>query len=98
MREALSRRRAAARPGPSQNGTGAVGRRWGRAEAPILETLGRVCLRWRCRAATYMRGVSSRRRAAARPITLPNGTGAVGRRWVRGPAALYVLLVLMCLR
>ena len=26
----------------------------------------------------------SRRRAAVRPITSPNGTGAVGRRWVRG--------------
>ena len=33
---------------------------------------------------TCMRAVCSRRRAAARPITLPNGTGAVGRRWVRG--------------
>ena len=45
----------------------------------------RLCvLRWRCRAATCMRGAISRRRAAARPITLPNGTGAVGRRWARG--------------
>ena len=45
---------------------------------------GSAVLRWRCRAATCMRGAISRRRAAARPITLPNGTGAVGRRWVRG--------------
>src|SRR6266496_2923142 len=30
-----------------------------------------------------MRGVSSRRRAAARRFPLPNGTGALGRRWVR---------------
>ena len=29
-------------------------------------------------------GAISRRRAAARPTTSPNGTGAVGRRWVRG--------------
>ena len=48
------------------------------------DEIGDVCLRWRCRAATCMRGAISRRRAAARPITSPNGTGAVGRRWVRG--------------
>ena len=33
---------------------------------------------------TCMRAAVSRRRAAARPITSRNGTGAVGRRWVRG--------------
>ena len=41
-------------------------------------------LRWRCRAALCMRAAISRQRAAARPITSRNGTGAVGRRWVRG--------------
>ena len=40
--------------------------------------------RWRCRAATCMREAISRRRAAARPTTLPNGTGARGRPWARG--------------
>ena len=43
-----------------------------------------VWMRWRCRAARCMRAAISRRRAAARPITSRNGTGAVGRRWVRG--------------
>ena len=43
-----------------------------------------VCLRWRCRAATCMRGAISRRRAAWRRLTSPNGTGAVGRPWARG--------------
>ena len=43
-----------------------------------------LCARWRCRAARCMRAAVSRRRAATRPITSPNGTGAVGRRWVRG--------------
>jgi len=33
------------------------------------------CGRWRCRAATCMPGACSRRRAAVRPHTLPNGTG-----------------------
>ena len=37
------------------------------------------CMRWRCRAASCMRAAISRRRAAARPITSRNGTGAVGR-------------------
>ena len=37
----------------------------------------RLCLvRWRCRAATCMRGAVSPRRAAAARTTLPNGTGA----------------------
>ena len=44
----------------------------------------RMCLRWRCRAARCMRAAISRRRAAARPITSRNGTGAVGRPSVRG--------------
>ena len=43
-----------------------------------------MCVRWRCRAATCMRGDRSPRRAAPRQIALPNGTGAIGRRWVRG--------------
>jgi hypothetical protein len=43
-----------------------------------------MCMRWRCRAAHCMRAAISRRRAAARPITSRNGTGAVGRRSVRG--------------
>ena len=43
-----------------------------------------MCLRWRCRAARCMRAAISRRRAAARPITSRNGTGAVGRPSVRG--------------
>ena len=43
-----------------------------------------LCMRWRCRAARCMRAAISRRRAASRPITSRNGTGAVGRRWVRG--------------
>jgi hypothetical protein len=42
------------------------------------------CMRWRCRAARCMRAAISRRRAAARPITSRNGTGAVGRPSVRG--------------
>ena len=41
-------------------------------------------LRWRCRAARCMRAAISRRRAAARPLTSRNGTGAVGRPSVRG--------------
>ena len=44
----------------------------------------RSCLRWRCRAARCMRAAISRRRAAARPITSRNGTGAVGQPSVRG--------------
>src|SRR5205814_6630595 len=32
-------------------------------------------------------GAISRLRVAARPITSPNGTGAVGRLWVRGSVA-----------
>ena len=43
-----------------------------------------MCMRWRCRAARCMRAAISRRRAAARPITSRNGTGAVGRPSVRG--------------
>src|SRR5438874_11704366 len=49
-------------------------------------------MRWRCLAASSTRCPFSRRRAAARPITLPNGTGAVGRRWVRGLAAAALCL------
>ncbi len=56
---AISRRRAAARPTTLPNGTGAVGRPWARGWTTA------VCVRWRCRAATCMRGARSRRRAAA---------------------------------
>ncbi len=73
MRGAISRRRVAARPITSPNGTGAIGRRSVRGYTAL-------CGRWPCRAATCMRGAISRRRAAARPTTSPNGTGAVGRR------------------
>src|SRR5205814_2029668 len=45
--------------------------------------------RWACRAATYMQGAVSRPRAGALPITLPNGTGAVGRRWAWGLTATF---------
>src|SRR5947208_10852475 len=64
---------------------GIVGRRWGRGWAafPILVAL---FWRWRCRAATCMQEAFSRRQEASRP-TLPHGTGAVGRRWVRASAA-----------
>src|SRR5438552_1705515 len=40
-------------------------------------------MRWRFLAATCMRGAVSRRRAAALPITSPNGTAAVGALWGR---------------
>ncbi len=73
MRAAISRRRAAARPITSRNGTGAVGR-------PLGSGMNNdVCMRWRCRAARCMRAAISRRRVAARPMTLRNGTGAVGQ-------------------
>ena len=78
MRAVISRRRAAARPITSRNGTGAVGRRSVRGWTAVL------CVRWRCRAARCMRAAISRRRAASRPITSRNGTGAVGRPSVRG--------------
>ena len=52
--------------------------------------LARMCLRWRCRAARCMPAAISRRRAASRPITSRNGMGAVGRRWVRGSAAMIL--------
>src|SRR6266567_3725476 len=78
-------RRAAARPTGLPNGTGAVGRRWVRGWTSMaLWVRLALWVRWRCRAVTFMRGASSRVLAAARPLTLPNGTGAVGRRWVRG--------------
>ena len=83
MRGAISRRRAAARPITSRNGTGAVGRRWVRGCQAATMTAP-MCMRWRCRAARCMRAAISRRRAATRPITSPNGTGAVGRPSVRG--------------
>ena len=53
-----------------------------------------MCMRWRCRAARCMRAAISRRRAATRPITSRNGTGAVGRRSVRGwNSYVYALAV-----
>src|SRR5664280_1429929 len=77
MWAAILRRRAAARPTTSRNGTGAIGR-------PSVWEWTTLCLRWRCRAARCMRAVGSRWRAATRPIPLRNGTGAVGRPSVRG--------------
>ena len=68
---------AVSRPQTSPNGMGAVGARWGRGWTAL-------CLLWRCRAATCMRGAGSRQRAVPRPRTSPNGTGAVGVRSVRG--------------
>src|ERR1043165_6587867 len=72
--------------GWSSLGSGAGGdpsfaRVWGaRAGAPLSSVYGR----WRCRTATSMRAAPSRMPAASEPITQPNGTGALGRRWVRG--------------
>ena len=53
-----------------------VGARFGRERRRVM--------RWRCRAARCMRAAISRRRAAPRPITSRNGTGAVGRPGARG--------------
>jgi hypothetical protein len=64
------------------NGTGAVGRLSVRGW--VQNTPRSMCLRWRCRAARCMRAANSRRRAATRPITSRNGTGAVGHRSVQG--------------
>jgi len=57
---------------------GTVGRPWVREW-----TLSAMCKRWRHPAATCMREATLPRRAARRPPTLPCGTGAVGRPWVR---------------
>ena len=84
MLAAISRMRAAARPIASPNGTGAVGRPSAQGLQDQASTSIHMCMRWRCRAARYMRAVLSRRRVALRPMAWRNGTGAVGRPSVRG--------------
>ena len=66
----------------SRNGTGAVGRPSVRGCQMAMNDP--MCLRWRCRAAHCMRAAISRMRAATRPTTSRNGTGAVGRPSVWG--------------
>src|SRR2546429_429769 len=61
-REAVLRTRAASRPITSPNGTVALGAHWA-AGWEAATVIARRCLRWRCRAATSMRGGISRRRA-----------------------------------
>src|ERR1041384_5676400 len=46
-------------------------------------------MHWRRRAATSTPGAALRWRAAPRPVTWPNGTGAVGRRSAQEQTALF---------
>src|SRR5262249_1240386 len=62
------------------------GARWGRESG--FSTVPALYVRWRRRAASCMRGASSRPRAAAQPLTSPNGTGAPGAPLVGGLTAL----------
>src|SRR5262245_53564926 len=82
MREVVLLRLAEARRMGSRDGTGTVGRLWlqarASAEADRVVILGSE--RWRHRAATFMREGALPRRAAPKPMVLPNGTGAIGPR------------------
>ena len=60
------------------------GSSWSALGSGMNSTVIAMFMCWRCRAARCMRAASSRRRAASRPITSRNGTGAVGRPSVRG--------------
>src|SRR5260370_1109964 len=67
------------------NGTGANGRLW--VLGLLVECMDTFLLmRWRYRALTCMRVAIFPRWAVCRPITLPNGMGALGPPWVRGRA------------
>src|SRR6266853_1563271 len=77
MLGATSLRQVASRRAGSPNGTAPRGALWARG---LLELVITTWMLWQCRAATSTRAACSRRRAGARPLTLPNGTAAVGAR------------------
>src|SRR6266496_5819597 len=88
--EAGSRPQAAARPITLPSGTEAVGRHSDREwVSHHLLQIPLLAVRWRCWAATYMRGAGSPPLAGSQPPTLPSGTVTIGRLWVRGWTAVF---------